>query len=140
MLKHVAIKRAFAEDSITPEERQDYLLEVPHARSAHAHKSNVRSIACTLIFTNAITPLLKPHKHDVTLRATLNEINFATEKRVETSNRMKNIAKPRFCRGVPPHEEHIKISIPNKLEKVGVTIRERKSHANVCFESLFPLT
>jgi len=27
MLKHVAIKRAFAEDSITPEERQDYLLE-----------------------------------------------------------------------------------------------------------------
>ena len=40
MLKLVAIKRAFAEDSITPEEKQDNLLEVWHAHSltrTHAH-------------------------------------------------------------------------------------------------------
>lgn len=35
MLKLVAIKRAFAEDSITPEERQDNLLEVPTQASSH---------------------------------------------------------------------------------------------------------
>lgn len=34
MLKLVAIKRAFAEDSITPEERQDNLLEVPTQASS----------------------------------------------------------------------------------------------------------
>jgi len=32
MLKLAAIMRTFAEDSVTPEERQDNLLEVPHVR------------------------------------------------------------------------------------------------------------
>ena len=41
MLKLAAIKRIFAEDSITPEERQENLLEVPrvrsHATDKHTH-------------------------------------------------------------------------------------------------------
>lgn len=42
MLKLAAIKRTFAEDSITAEERQDNLLEVPHIRR-HASDKHVHA-------------------------------------------------------------------------------------------------
>ena len=40
MLKLAAIKRIFAEDSITPEERQENLLEVPRVRSHATEKTH----------------------------------------------------------------------------------------------------
>ena len=41
MLKLAAIKRAFAEDGITLEERQDNLLEVPHVRKRATDKDTL---------------------------------------------------------------------------------------------------
>ena len=43
MLKLAAIKRIFAEDSITPEERQENLLEVPRVRSHATEKTHART-------------------------------------------------------------------------------------------------